>query len=231
MTIRDPKSIVVVFVYALVNSFIIMMSLRAPEGDTQRDSSAKTLAPDYTEIEKLDYFHLKKGSPVMSLSADKMRSQAEEIAEFEFPKGVYNYQQKNKTIKYSAEEGIYLKKKEVLTLIGDVKVSSDEAQYFADRIEYFFSKDQILGIGNVKFEGEDLKSRDYVTVTSESMLGHPEKQITTFKGNVKGNMQRKKKYEGKMTFSSNELQLDGNKSLAHLEGDARMKRDNYDITA
>ncbi|MFP5385206.1 MAG: LPS export ABC transporter periplasmic protein LptC [Bacteriovoracia bacterium] len=231
MTIRDPKSIGIVFVYVLINFFIIMISLRTPQGDVHPDNAARTIAPDFTEIEKLDYFHLKEGSPIMSLSATKMRSQGEEVAEFEVPKGVYNYQQKKKTIKYSAEEGIYQKKREVLTLTGDVKVSSDEAQYFADSIKYFFTKDQIIGTGNVKFEGEDLKSRDYVTVTSESMHARPEKQLTTFKGNVKGNMQRKKKYEGKMIFSSHELQLDGNKSLAHLEGDVRMKRDNYDITA
>ncbi|MBA2404553.1 MAG: hypothetical protein H0V66_07270 [Bdellovibrionales bacterium] len=44
-------------------------------------------------------------------------------------------------------------------------------------------------------------------------------------------MQRKKKYEGKMTFSSEQLHLDGVKSLAHLDGDVRLKRQSYLITA
>ena len=231
MTIRDPKSILVIFVYLILNIFIVVVSLTTKSDKTLAVNEAKNLAPEYTEIEKLNYFHLKDETPQMSLAAESMRSQGEEIAEFETPKGVYNFEEKNKTIKYSAENGIYRKKIEVLTLSGDVRVTTQEAVYTANNLKYFFNKDLIIGAGNVQFEGEDLKSKDQVTVTSETMRANPEAQLTTFKGNVKGSMQRKKKYEGKLNFASQELQLDGNKSLAHLEGNVRMKRDSYDITA
>lgn len=231
MTIRDPKSIIVIFVYLVLNSFIILVSLSTKSEGHLTVNEAKTIAPEYTEIEKLNYFHLKEDVPQMSLAAEKMRSQGETIAEFVSPKGVYNFEEKNKTIKYSATEGVYRKKQEVLTLDGSVKVATDEAVYTADNLRYFLKKDILLGSGQVKFEGEDLKSKDHVIVTSESMRAKPEAQLSTFQGNVKGSMERKKKYEGKLTFSSNELQLDGNKSLAHLEGNVRMKRDSYDINA
>jgi lipopolysaccharide export system protein LptA len=89
----------------------------------------------------------------------------------------------------------------------------------------------VVGTGDVIFEGDDLKSKDHVVITSETMRAHPNSQDSTFKGNVQGSMSRKKKYEGKLTFSSQQLQFDGNKSLAQLIGDVHMHRENYDITA
>jgi lipopolysaccharide export system protein LptA len=215
----------------MMNLFIVMVSLQIKPDANQLSKVVKSVAPEFTEIMNLEYFHLRDAIPQMSLSAEKMRSQGEDYAEFEIPRGVYNYQAKNKTIKYSADQGLYKKKNEVLTLLGTVKVNSDEAQYFADKVKYFFKKDLIVGNGNVKFEGEDLKSKDHVVINSESMRAKPEAQLSKFKGNVSGSMQRKKKYEGKTTFSSNELLLDGNKSLANLIGNVHMKRETYDITA
>lgn len=231
MNIRDPKSIIIILVYLTVNGFIVAVSLRQQQEITSMNKAAKSAAPEFTEIEKLDYFHLRNGVPQMSLAADKMRSQGEELAEFEYPKGVYNYQAKNKTLRYAANTGVYKKQKELLTLDGKVEVTSDEAQYFANKVKYYFKKDLITGVGNVKFLGDDLKSKDHVEITSDQMRANPEAQLSTFKGNVKGSLQRKKKYEGRLVFASRELQMDGNKSLAQLQGDVLMKREGYLITA
>ncbi len=231
MKIRNPKSIIIILVYLIANSLIVAISLKMKPEQTSAANAVKSVAPEFTEIESLDYFHLKGGLPQMSLAAEKMRSQGEELAEFEGPRGVYNYQEKNKTIRYSADEGIYKKQKELLTLVGKVSVSSDEATYYANKLKYFFKKDLVIGTGDVKFEGDDLKSKDHVIITSETMRANPNSQLSKFKGNVKGSMDRKKKYEGRMTFSSHELQLDGNKSLAQLTGDVHMHRETYDITA
>lgn len=231
MKVLNPKSIIIIFAYLVLNAFIVIVSLTLKPEDSQKIINAKNLAPEYTIIQKLEYFHLRDALPQLSLSAEIMRSQGEEMAEFETPRGVYNFQQKNKTIKYSANEGLYRKDKEVLTLSGKVKLDSSEAQYLADKVKYFFTKDLLIGNGNVKFSGEDPKSRDFVLVESNSMRANPEAQLSKFKGDVKGSMQRKKKYEGKLTFASHELHLDGNKSLANLVGNVQMKRDSYNITA
>lgn len=231
MKIRNIKSLAVIFVYMLLNAGIIVISLAPTTEIDQTVKDVQSMAPEFTEIEKLNYFHLKDGVPQMSLSAEKMKSLGEETAEFESPRGVYNYRQKNKTIKYDAQNGIYRKNDELLTLTGKVEVTSDEANYFADKINYFFKKDLIIGNGNVKFEGDDLKSKDHVVITSEAMRANPDSQITRFKGKVNGSMSRKKKYEGRITFSSDELRLEGATSLAHLEGDVQMRREGYHITA
>lgn len=217
--------------YLVANALIVISSMRMKPGSAEALIAAKSIAPEFTEIENLDYFHLKEGIPQMSLSAEKMRSKGEEMAEFHVPRGVYNYQQENKTIKYSADTGLYRKAKDVLTLEGKVELSSVEANYYANKIKYFFKKDLIIGTGDVKFEGDDLKSKDHVVIFSDSMRANPNSQLTKFKGGVNGSMTRKKKYEGKLIFSSQELRFQGMDSLAQLTGDVRMKRDTYDITA
>jgi lipopolysaccharide export system protein LptA len=231
MSFRNPRSIIIISIYFAINIFIIGVSLRMSPESTDVAKAVKSVAPEFTEILRLQYFHLRDSLPHMSLSADRMRSQGEELAEFEVPRGVYNYKEKKKTIRYSAKEALYKKNKEVLTLFGHVKVDSDEAHYYADKVKYFFTKDLIIGKGNVRFEGDDLKSKDHVVILSDSMRANPEAQISRFKGNVKGSLERRKKYEGKTTFSSQELLLDGNKSVANLLGNVEMKRQNYDITA
>jgi lipopolysaccharide transport protein LptA len=231
MKIRNPRSIIIISFFALLNIFIIRMSYFRPAAESVTTSAPASLAPEFTEIEELDYFHLKDEIPQMSLSATRMLSQGEETAEFEHPKGIYNYQKKNQVLKYQALSGLYQKSKGSLVLNDEVEVTSDEARYEAKTLEYFFDKDLIAGSGGVHFYGKDPKTQDQIEIAAQSMLANPQNQISNFKGKVQGEMRRKKKYEGKMTFSSQQLKLEGLKSLAHLEGDVRMKRDTYLITA
>lgn len=229
--IRDFKSITIVAVYLLANAAIIALSWTRPSAVDSITQAVRSMAPEFSQIEQLEYFHLKKGLPQMSLLAETMRSQGEEVAEFQQPKGVYNYHQKNKTLKYQAQEGIYRKVKNILVLDGAVKVVSSEAQYYADKVKYFFDKDLMIGTGNVKFEGDDLKTQDRVVVEAQQMRAQPKQQFSQFSGEVRGVLSRKRSYEGNMTFASHEMQLYGDKSMAHLEGDVRMKRQDYVITA
>lgn len=231
MRLRNPRSIIIISAYIVMNIFIIYSSLRQEADEDQVNAPAATMAPEFTQIEDLDYYHLKDAIPQLSLNAEKMRSQGESLAEFTKPKGIYNFESKKKTMNYEANDGVYKKEKELLTLEGDVKITSSEADYFAQKLKYYFKKDLILGSGGVTFKGVDLKSQDKLEIHSLSMRANPNNQFSLFKGGVQGSMQRKKKYEGKMTFSSQQLQLDGNKSLAELVGDVKLNRQSYLITA
>jgi LPS export ABC transporter protein LptC len=231
MIIKDLRSIIIIAFYALINSAILWFAFSSKSQTIESQTKSGSVAPEFTEILNLEYFHLKSGVPQMSLASESMKSQGEEIAEFVLPHGNYNYQQKNQIIKYEANFAEYKKAKDILTLTGDVKVTSDEAIYNAQKIKYYLKKDLIIGTGGVNFQGDDLKTKDHIEVSSENMRANPEAQISRFQGDVKGSMQRKKKYEGKTTFSSMALLLEGDKSLAHLEGDVVMKRDNYVITS
>ncbi len=231
MIIRNPRSTIIIAAYLALNAFIVTLAFTVKSDLEQTAGAAGEVAPEYTLIENLDYFHLKDGLPLMSLSAIKMRSQGEEIAEFDQPVGIYNQQQKNIPLKYQALEGIYKKTKDSLLLLGEVKVKSDEATYEADKVKYLFKKDLLTASGNVHFTGFDLKTGDELKINSESMKARPKLKTSTFTGSVNGVMQRKRRYEGAMTFTSQQLDLDGVQSFAHLEGNVFMKRDTYRLTA
>lgn len=231
MRLRNPRSIIIIFVYLLLNGAIVYSSLTMKADTADASNEKKSVAPEYTEIVSLEYFHLKDSLPMMSLVAEHMRSQAEEIAEFQKPYGIYNFQEKNKSVKYQANHGIYRKAKNSLTLEGEAKVVNDEAQYFADKMKYFFAKDLITGSGNVKFEGDDLKTKDHLIVTSEKMRANPKKQYSRFEGNVNGELLRKRQFEGKMIFKASGVEFFGDQSLAELRGNVFMKRETYTLTA
>lgn len=231
MKLRNPRSIIIISAYVTLNAFIIYSSLKQSADEAEVNAAPVTMAPEFTQIENLDYFHLKETVPQLSLNALSMRSQGDALAEFVKPKGIYNFESKKKTMNYVANEGVYKKEKDLLTLEGNVKITSPEADYEAAKLKYFFKKDLILGSGGVTFKGLDLKSQDQLEIHSQSMRANPNQQFSLFKGGVQGSMQRKKKYEGRMTFSSQQLQLEGLKSLAHLEGDVKLNRQSYLITA
>ncbi len=231
MKLRDAKSIIIIFVYIILNTLIITMSLKIKNELGTTKKSSQGLAPEYTKILKLEYFHLKDARPILSLSASEMVSEGEDLAQFAAPKGIYHFTQKNKSLHYQAQEGIYRKVKNVLSLKGEVNLKSQEATYSADTVSYYFKKDLVIAKGHVDFEGEDPKSRDHVTVTADSMRSMPAAQFTSFRGNIAGSMKRRKRYEGQLSFWSSIMNLDGEKSYAYLEGNVRIVREGYDITA
>jgi lipopolysaccharide export system protein LptA len=230
MKIRDSKSLIIIFVYGMVNIGIISLSYQKLASDSTVQGTRKDLAPEFTEIEQLDYFHLKNGQPQLSLKANKMRSQADELVEFTKPIGVYNYQPQE-PIHYQAIAGSYHKARELLVLQQQVELTSAKSRYQADQMNYYLKKDLLTAKGNIHFNGEDPRSQDTIKVTAESMRAHPGARQSTFKGQVKGSLLRKKKYEGSMQFASQQLHLDGDKSMAHLEGEVGLKREAYLITA
>lgn len=228
---RNPRSTIIIAAYIVFNGVIVTAAYRTNSTLETLPGGKEALAPEYTYIENLDYFHVKDDLPLMSLSATKMKSQGDAMAEFERPVGIYNQHSRNSTIKYQALNGVYLKEKDNLTLDGEAKISNEEANYEADRVKYSFQKDLVNARGNVRFAGTDLKTGDLLKINSEKMKARPKLKQSEFEGNVNGSLQRKRRYEGATNFSSRELSLDGIESLVHLEGDVFMKRDNQRITA
>jgi lipopolysaccharide export system protein LptA len=239
MTLRDPRSIIIIFFYLALNGAIIWFSFSLVPREDDAKAQAKSLAPEYTTIDDLDYFIIEGGFPKMSLSATHMNSQGETFAEFNDPTGIYNHRDTNEkkssknseTIRYKAKKGIYRKGNDSVLLTKNVELQSSDSTYSGDRIEFFMKNDLINGDGNVKFTGEDLKSKDVVVIESDTMTAKPKQKFGHFVGNVRGSLTRKRKYEGKIDFKSKTMDLDGIQSLAHLEGDVWMKRGDRQVTS
>ncbi len=231
MTLRNPRSIIIIFVFILLNIAILTFSwVQVPEMEPI-SQGPRSVAPEYTLIDDLEYFHLKNSSPLLSLTATQMRSQGEEMAEFEKPKGLYFFKEESTPLRYEAQEALYAKGENTLTFTGDVTLLTDEAKYEAKKLRYHFPSDLLSAWGDIRFNADDLKTKDHVKITADKMRAHPKKQSSHFEGSVQGEIQRRRQYEGKTSFKSRELDFDQMKSEANLLGDVLVKRGGYLLTA
>lgn len=231
MTLRNPRSIIIIFAFILLNSVILTFSwLEKPEVEIV-SNGPRSVAPEYTLIDDLEYFHLKNSTPLLSLTASQMRSQGEETAEFDVPKGLYYFKENSNPLQYEAQKALYAKAMNTLTFTGEVTLVTEEAKYEAKKLRYHFPSDLLTAWGDINFNADDLKTKDHVWIRADQMKAHPKKQSSHFEGSVKGEIQRRRQYEGKTSFKSRELDFDQKKSEASLLGDVMVKRGGYLLTA
>lgn len=65
MNIRDFKSIIIIFIYFVFNLAIVFIGLTTEPAKNESNQLVRSLAPEFTEISQLEYFHLKDSTPQM----------------------------------------------------------------------------------------------------------------------------------------------------------------------
>lgn len=230
MKLRDPKSIIIISLYVLSNAAVIFIGMRDVPTSLVERKNAAPIAPEYTRVEGLEYFTIKASQPVLSLKAEEMKSLGDERAEFATPFGIYHYSDKKKSLKYQADQAFYEKKDGSLKLDGNVKLNDEMGEYHGRQLTYYFQKDLVQGVNGVRFDGVDPQTQDKFYIVADKIEAYPNKQISEFQGKVNGKIIPKKKFQSSMTFDSEYLRLNKNKSLAELWGGVRIDRGNYLIT-
>ncbi len=76
MKLRNPRSYVIIFIYLLVNITVIVTALNQRAQESNSSKAASSMAPEFTRIEGLNYFHLKNSLPSMSLKAESTHQPA-----------------------------------------------------------------------------------------------------------------------------------------------------------
>jgi lipopolysaccharide export system protein LptA len=227
MRIYNPQSLVVILLYVIVNLTIISFSVLKPELESFLAKDFTEKVPENTEIENLQFYNLKNKKPYLYLEAEHMKSFNDKEIHFKLPRGEYFFQPNQGPIKYYALTGVYWPKKEILSLKTNVELIQEKSKYSANSFIYFLKKDLIEGDGSIHFHGVDEKTNDKITVFSSRMNARPGHEEAEFFGQVKGVIERRKKFEGKTDFSGNELVLNGKTSEAHIKGEVEIKRENY----
>jgi len=231
MSLFHWRSIIVVFIYFAFNLGIIVISHTGSKLESSISLDEGSKLTDNSEISNLEYFNIKHKNKTISLVADFMATKDEDFMYFKKPKGVFYTAKTMTPINYQSEIGHYLKKKNQLKLLKNVEVKSEDSSYLAQEMQYLISKDLLIGKGDIRFSGVDLKSGDTLTINSVEMKAKPLKKLADFKGDVHGQIERKRKFEGRTNFKAQELVVNGPESLIHLQGDVSIKRDNYVVTS
>jgi len=231
MSLYHWRSIIIVLIYFAFNLGIIVLSFSGPKLESSITLDHGSKLSDNSEISNLEYFNLKDKNKKISLVADFMSTKDDEFMFFKNPKGIFFTSNNLVPINYQAEIGHYFKKKNQLKLLKNVEVKNEESSYFAQEMQYLINKDLLIGKGEIRFVGVDLKSGDTLTINSNDMKAKPLKKSADFKGSVNGQIQRKRKFEGKTEFQAQELSINGFESLVHLQGEVSIRRENYVINS
>ncbi len=134
------------------------------------------------------------------------------------------YTSAKKEIFYEGDKGVFDEKLEKLTLDGNVKMRSGATKGSASKMDYYSAKGYADLFGGVKTSSYYAEQKDYIEVKGDYAKVFTEKEISLFKGNVKGSVRRAKRYEESLYFFSNELDMNLATGQMDLNGNVSIKK-------
>lgn len=214
---------------------IIIYSLKGfnQSKSSQNFSSAKSQSGANTEsyFKKINYDIVENNQLVLKLKADELIDKSEEARILFFaPDGIIISKSGTK-VKFKSEKGILSKKENILFLEKNVIIEFDQTVIIADHAKYYINDDIFDAFGNVQTESISINSKDSVNITSDKLFSSKSLNITTFEGNVKGEIIRKKKYEEGMKFGARRVEYDSKKNIVSLFRQVFIKRNRFNAKA
>jgi len=231
MILRPIKSTIVIVVFLFLNALVGLgvWSHRGKEDWGQESDAILSEVP--SEMRELQYFHLASGAPSLSLSADTMRSLGEQLVSFTRPRGTYADGLKNDVMTYEAREAEYVKARNSLRMLGDVRLEQGPSLYEGPEIVYYHQKDQLYGKGGVKLVHHMKRTGETITMKAQSMKAKPKQEWATFKGQVDGLVTPKMKFQSPLYLKSEQMELQGLKGQINLKENVFFKRGEMKVTA
>lgn len=220
-------------------SLCIIVSLISLFTDTSSKDSDEMMEKEERGVNRasvfsqLDYFVLRENQRVLQLNADELLQtyeQKQKVIKFFDPKGIA-YSSNGLPVHYKGDKGNFHFGDNTLSLKDNVTINTENSFLSADEVNYFLSKEEIHGLGNIDTKSHIEKTEDKVFVKSDEVLFYPQKEVSVFKNNVDGKVKRSKKYEEDIDFKSQILTLNMPINKIDLEEDVYVKKGQLDTWA
>jgi LPS export ABC transporter protein LptC/lipopolysaccharide transport protein LptA len=225
----NKKQISIIITFSFLVLLSIVTAMRISKVQLNVDPSLNVQTIEKTIFEGVRYFALSSGEKTLSLDASQLQIVDNEKMFFEFPIGsIFN---EGKEIKYKSENGEFEIEKAKLQLSGDVELRSQQGFYKSERFSYDRNNDLVSAKREVESEIVDVNTLDKINIKAVGMNLWPGQKKAEFRGNVNGEIKRKRRYEEGMQFKSSKLQIDLLNSLISLNGNVQILRSNYDLRA
>jgi lipopolysaccharide transport protein LptA len=101
----------------------------------------------------------------------------------------------------------------------------------ADAMTIFDSGKLLEAVGSVKTNSFDPKTNDQILINSDYAMYRPHEQFFEYQKNVKGNIQRKRKYEENVSFTTDLLTLSMLRNQVEMKGNVTFKKGNLDASS
>jgi len=225
-----------IFIYGII-LICILISVFSIFGRFETDSLKQEMKKTVESKELISYFDDIYYYKVESL-AKKMVYVAKNLV---FDNADYNsqsilpvgevYSKDGEIVNYSAGRSIYNPKKYELTFESDVIISTKNLIVTSNKAKYHTEEEIMTNWGNVKSDVTDEKNGDKIIVFSDEVVSRPYKKTSKFSGDVHGYIKRKKIYEERINFKSQQLLLDLNAYTAELITDVYLQKGGLEARA
>jgi len=168
-------------------------------------------------LEDAKLYHLKGNKPHIFISSKLTSIKKNNDTDMESLEG-RSFSSGQKEIKFSAKKAFFRIEGNKLILQEDVELNDDQNNLTADQVIYYKDKDEFLGQGNVLLKGKLPQSEDRIEIKAKRFSHYPEKKISNFYEDVRGNIHRKEQYREGIDFKANNLSYSQLKSKINLVG-------------
>lgn len=215
------------FIALFVGVLFTALTARRNTEKVVQKNEAESVETSY--FQKVHYFKMEEHSPMAELEAEFLDIKSNNVLGFVSPKGVIL--EEGREINYTADSGKMNLKKKHLVLAGEVNIKDQDSRYSSDRFEYDGLISTMTANGNVKSNIFDPKTQDNIKVKSQEMVSNIKTKKIDLRGGVKGEIIRNRRYEGKIKFSSGELEMDQQESYMKLDKYVKIQRNKMNLTA
>lgn len=226
----NKRSTFIVVLFLFITVLVIIKALNVKRNKESYTDLLDVEIMDESTFKDMTYYSLEKNKKNLNLTADHLTIINEKSFFFENTVGSF-FDKDNKETQFETLNGNYDSQKQVLNFENGVELVTEDAQYNAEVLLLDQKNEKLMAKGNVESHLKDLKTDDELIIKSNSMDADLKAKITIFKGQVQGELKRKRRYEGGFTFGSEVMELNQPESLIKLVNSAKLHRNNYDVEA
>jgi lipopolysaccharide export system protein LptA len=186
---------------------------------------------DESYFKIVDYYLVDQGKPFLQLESTELTlSKANTVVVSFNPNGVIyrrnSLGQEEDPIFFSSKSSRAFTEKKEMYLTDTVEVKINNSNMKAEKVSIFNNGKQIEAQENVRTQTFDPKTNDQIMINSDFALYRPREEFFEYKSNVKGQVQRKRKYEEGVSFTTNLMTLSAQQSLVEMKGEVTFKKGN-----
>lgn len=226
----NKRATSIVFLFICLTISIIVIADKIEEQQDPYKNLLDVEVVDESIFKEMTYYALENDKESLFFNAKSLIILNKKKFIFQSAYGT-SYDELGKSTHFKANKGDYNVSTKDMNMLGDVEFRSIDGTYKADKISYYFSKSNIKAFGNVDVLYQDLETEDVLDIQSVEMDADLDKEVSFFKGNVRGQLKRKRSYEGGFSFSSQKLKVDKVENQLTLSKDVNLLRNNMDISA
>lgn len=218
-------------VYSYVGNFDGLDIGPKKDGQTAKNSDS-----DESYFKIIDYYLLDKSKPVLQLEALELTmAQKNTVIIGLAPHGViYRHDEKKNVeepILFTAKNSRALMANKELYLQGEVDIVSGNSNLKSDQVTIYNNGNHLEAEGSVKTSSFDPKTNDQILIDSDFAIYRPEQEFFEYQKRVKGLVQRKRKYEESVSFTTDLLTLTAPKGEVEMKGNVTLKKGNLDASS